>query len=347
MASGLSYMPKPIPIEGMPTLESRYASGRMDASIARPSTLTPNLKINDMIIVIQADMTKLECDAIVNAANRSLLGGGGIDGAIHRAAGPGLYDECLELRGCETGQAKITKGYRLPAKHVIHTVGPVHWDYKDRGEDPSVFLKACYVNSLDLARRNGCKTIAFPCISTGIYGYPNRAAAEVACKTVREYLERQEEEADDAKAKELFGDEPKELVEQTESGPVEKGEKESKTEVENGEEKPAEPVVAGEELEVTGTDENAEPVGENKEEGKETGGEEAENKPEEEKPFLNKIEKVIFCLFMDKDVAAYDNVMPAYFPSAKETGSLDKLKDEEPEEVDEEPKETAAQRAEK
>ena len=138
-----------------------------------------------MLRAVQANITTLAVDAIVNAANSSLLGGGGVDGAIHRAAGPELVTECRELRGCKTGQAKITKGYRLPARFVIHTVGPV-WN----GGAPGVaeLLASCYRNSLQLALDRGLKSIAFPCISTGIYGYPAEAAARIAVSTVREFL---------------------------------------------------------------------------------------------------------------------------------------------------------------
>ena len=137
------------------------------------------------IKIICADITTLKVDVIVNAANTSLLGGGGVDGAIHRAAGPLLLEECRALKGCETGKAKITQGYNLPAEYVIHTVGPVYQDGK-RGEPE--LLAACYRNSLILAEEFHCKTIAFPCISAGVYGYPMEEAARIALTTVRSYL---------------------------------------------------------------------------------------------------------------------------------------------------------------
>jgi O-acetyl-ADP-ribose deacetylase (regulator of RNase III) len=138
------------------------------------------------IDVILGDITKVEVDAIVNAANKTLLGGGGVDGAIHRAAGPELLEECRQLKGCETGQAKITKGYRLPAKHVIHTVGPI-WQGGDANEDE--LLASCYRSSLMLAVENNVKTIAFPSISTGAYGFPVKRAADIAIREIARFLE--------------------------------------------------------------------------------------------------------------------------------------------------------------
>lgn len=142
--------------------------------------VSPNLQI------LQGDITTLDVDAIVNAANTSLMGGGGVDGAIHRAAGQELVAECMRLNGCRTGEAKITKGYRLKARHVIHTVGPV-WHGGGNGEPE--LLRACYQNSLALAAKHGLQSIAFPCISTGVYRFPADQAAEIAVEAVKAFLQ--------------------------------------------------------------------------------------------------------------------------------------------------------------
>ena len=169
----------------IPGLSTLYKDSEFPTSTR--SLFDASESINSKVTVWRGDITSLGLDAIVNAANKSLLGGGGVDGAIHRAAGPDLYRECSTLGGCRTGEAKITKGYELPAKHVIHTVGPIYERYTPM--ESKRLLISCYTKSLELAVQQGIKTVAFSGISTGVYGYPSNAAAKVACETVRAFLE--------------------------------------------------------------------------------------------------------------------------------------------------------------
>jgi O-acetyl-ADP-ribose deacetylase len=170
-------------LKDIPSVAQLYHSKDIKASDIEDLP-TPNQDFNNKVATIQYDITKLEVDAIVNAANKSLLGGGGVDGAIHRAAGRGLYDECRTLNGCETGASKITDGYDLPAKKVIHTVGPVY--HNDEESEP--YLRGCYKSSLELAVEHGCKSVAFSAISTGIYGYPGTTAAKIAVGETLNFL---------------------------------------------------------------------------------------------------------------------------------------------------------------
>ncbi|KAG0004497.1 O-acetyl-ADP-ribose deacetylase macrod1 [Modicella reniformis] len=173
-----------ITLEEISTLQEKYNH----YPNPKPGELeySPNKNLGKLISLWQGDMTTLKIDAIVNAANSSLLGGGGIDGAIHRAAGKELLAECRTLNGCDTGNAKITLGYKLPSAHVIHTVGPM-------GEYPTP-LKSCYKSVLEIVKEKKLESVAFCCISTGIYGYDNLKAAHVALKTIREWLDSNEDE---------------------------------------------------------------------------------------------------------------------------------------------------------
>ena len=159
-------------------LEFSFICVRFKVSIFLVSTEASH-ELNKKICLYNGDMTSLQIGAVVNAANSSLLGGGGIDGAIHSAAGPNLLKECVTLGGCETGFTKLTKGHKLPAEYILHTVGPI-------GEHPGL-LSSCYISSLNLAKEHSIRSIAFCCISTGIFGYPNAKAAKVALQTVREW----------------------------------------------------------------------------------------------------------------------------------------------------------------
>jgi len=187
--------PGVIQLDCIPTLGEAYKFGLLklpppSEDESKEAHYQPNPFLLDRVSLFQGDITKLEVDAIVNAANRSLLGGGGVDGAIHSAAGPKLLDECRTLNGCETGGAKITKGYDLPARHVIHTVGPIYSEkFKEEKADQ---LSSCYRTSLELAAENELRHVAFPSISTGIYGYPIEAATRIALCTARQFLESEQ-----------------------------------------------------------------------------------------------------------------------------------------------------------
>lgn len=178
----------PIHWTDIPSLSLLYKLNKLDASRSGPVEGAHPF-YNEQIGLYRGDITKLDVDAIVNAANESLLGGGGVDGAIHRAAGPDLLEECRTLQGCFTGESKITSAYELPCKKVIHTVGPVY-RASSAGKSRAA-LRGCYQSSLELALQHDVKTIAFSAISTGVYGYPSLEAAEVACDTVRRFMDAQ------------------------------------------------------------------------------------------------------------------------------------------------------------
>lgn len=184
-----------ISISQIPTLTTLYKHGHLEPA---PQTVDgATSRFNDKISLIRTDITRLSVSAIVNAANESLLGGGGVDGAIHRAAGPELLDECETLDGCDTGSAKITGAYELPCDKVIHAVGPVYGRERRREEGRQTrLLQGCYRKSLDLAARNSCKSIAFSALSTGVYGYPSNEAAEAAISAVKDWLEEDEDRAE-------------------------------------------------------------------------------------------------------------------------------------------------------
>ena len=173
-------------LDSIPTLTLLYKLKKVTPASNLKSGATSDY--NDTISLIRTDITKLNVDAIVNAANESLLGGGGVDGAIHRAAGPKLLKECRTLAGCDTGDAKITNAYELPCKKVIHTPGPVYGSTKRKGKHETL-LRSCYRRCLDLTKENGCKSLAFSCLSTGVYGYPSDEAAETAIDEVKNWLD--------------------------------------------------------------------------------------------------------------------------------------------------------------
>ena len=179
--------PSILPLAEIPTISLLYKLRKLEPP-SIPSSFSPDQSLNNKISILRHDITQLEVDAIVNAANTSLLGGGGVDGAIHRAAGRGLFQECRTLNGCETGSAKITGGHELPCKNIIHAVGPI---YQSAAQSEPL-LRGCYRTSLQLAVENGCKSVAFSAISTGVYGYPSHEAATAALSEVRTFLTRED-----------------------------------------------------------------------------------------------------------------------------------------------------------
>ena len=191
-------MPSPtLPLSEIPNLTLLYKLRHLAPSLEKPE-YSAKARFNDIVSLIQHDITALEVSAIVNAANRSLRGGGGVDGAIHARAGPELLRECRSLDGCETGSAKVTGAYELPCDKVIHAVGPIYAIEKRRAsERPAELLRGCYQTALQLAAENKCKSIAFACISTGVYGYPSREAALEVLKFVRDWMDAKESDGFD------------------------------------------------------------------------------------------------------------------------------------------------------
>ncbi|KAJ5111526.1 hypothetical protein N7532_002061 [Penicillium argentinense] len=179
-----------VDLASIPTVAQLYRTRKLLPAETIDPAFPPSQHLNDSVSVIRNDLTKLEVDCIVNAANKSLLGGGGVDGAIHRAAGPGLVKECSGLDGCDTGDAKITQAYNLPCKYVVHTVGPIyHSASRQDATRPEKLLRSCYRTSMELAMQHSLKTIAFPAISTGVYGYPSHLAARAVVHEVRQFLD--------------------------------------------------------------------------------------------------------------------------------------------------------------
>ncbi|KAK4692545.1 hypothetical protein P7C71_g4684, partial [Lecanoromycetidae sp. Uapishka_2] len=197
-------MSSPVPVSSIPTISDLYKNGSLQPSPSdstEHSLPTSSSALNSKISLIRTSITTLATTSIVNAANTSLLGGGGVDGAIHSAAGPSLYDECKTLNGCQTGHAKITSAHELPCSYIIHAVGPIyHREGKISPSRPAELLRSCYCTSLDLAAEKG-GSIAFSCLSTGVYGYPPREAAEVASKEVRRWLEEEEQNKGEGKGR--------------------------------------------------------------------------------------------------------------------------------------------------
>ncbi|PWN90525.1 A1pp-domain-containing protein [Acaromyces ingoldii] len=199
-------------VSKIPTVAQLFKSGALKPAAPSSSSLPAYSHLSNRVALWQGDITKLEVDGIVNAANESLLGGGGVDGAIHRAAGPELVKECRTLNGCKTGDAKVTKGYKLPAKHVVHTVGPIY-SRSNAGTSRSK-LQSAYRRSLEAATEADIKTIAFPSISTGVYGYPIEEATNVSLEVTGEYLADKESSQLELVVFCVFGDADKHVYEQ-------------------------------------------------------------------------------------------------------------------------------------